>query len=171
MTLLYIALAFVALVIIIWLLLPSKYYVNKQIEIGAPVERSFEQVNELRNWVKWSPWFRMDPGQEMQYSDPSNGKDAWYAWKSTHKSVDRGKLTLTEVVPNEKIIQSLHFEKWGDTKSTSLFESTPEGSRVVWIMDMEMRGFSKFFGPMMRNALTKQFIEGLEGIKKAAEEA
>ena len=38
------------------LLISSKLKIERSIEVAAPANAAFEQVNTLRNWEQWSPW-------------------------------------------------------------------------------------------------------------------
>ena len=159
----------VGLIVLLILVLPSEVTVERSVNVNAPVEKPFEQVNELKNWPNWSPWSKIDPKMEVTYSDVSSGQGAWYSWKSDHKNVGNGKLTLQEVVPNQKTVQLLQFEKWDDGEASMHFESNGDTSKVTWSMTAQMPGAKKLFGPMMKKMLGKQFDEGLAGIKSHAE--
>lgn len=165
----YIILGIAIILILLMTIMPSHFQVKRSVAVHAPVDKAFEQVNELKNWTRWSSWYLMDPSQDMRYSDPSSGAKAWYTWDSKNKNVGKGKLTLEEVVVNEKIIQKLEFEKWGQSYSTMLF--LPENNKVVveWLMDNHLKGFMKLFGPMMKKQLEKSFDKSLQGIKREAE--
>ena len=43
------------------LLLPSGFEVKRSIRVQAPLDITFAQVNDLRNWERWSPWTGADP--------------------------------------------------------------------------------------------------------------
>ena len=45
---------FLLALILISFLLPSEIKVKRSIEVSAPIDRVFEQVNDLRNWEKWA---------------------------------------------------------------------------------------------------------------------
>ena len=51
----WIGLALLAIILISFLF-PTTMKVSRSIEVNAPVDRVFDQVNDLRNWEKWSPW-------------------------------------------------------------------------------------------------------------------
>ncbi len=169
MILLYVLAGIVALILILLIVLPSNVHVERSITINAPAEKAFEQVNELKNWNNWSPWNKIDPDMTIEYSAPSKGQGASYTWRSDHKSVGNGTLTLSEVEENKKIVNALSFEKWGDNSSTMFFDGENGSVKVKWVMDNEFKGFMKFFAPMMKKTLTKQFDEGLANIKAIAE--
>jgi hypothetical protein len=165
----YILVGLVLVLFISWLILPGKNCVYRSILVDAPMEKVFGEVNDLRCWEIWSPWFLVDPTQKIKYSIPSSGQGAFYQWESTNKMVDKGTLTLTEVDPGKRIVQELIFAKWEETKSTMLFEQTTDGIKVSWTMEVESRGIGKLLGPVMKKNLARQFKLGLAGIKREAE--
>jgi uncharacterized protein YndB with AHSA1/START domain len=141
--------------------------------VNAPVDRVFEQVNDVRNWEKWSPWKRMDPGMVMTFSNPSVGQNAFYKWESQNKHLRRGTCTLSRVITNEEIVTSLDFEKQGTGTSKFEFKHKGDAIEVSWSMDnnVGMLPWNKYFGMMMRGELKKQFDSGLEAIKVYAEKS
>ena len=95
-------------------LLPREINVSRSITVAAPIDRVFEQVNDLRNWEKWSPWKRMDPTMVMTFSNPPVGQNAFYVWETQDKHMGNGKLTLTKLVsdPLEDINAVINGVRW-----------------------------------------------------------
>jgi uncharacterized protein YndB with AHSA1/START domain len=168
----WIGVLFLALILFSFLL-PRNISVSRSITIEAPIDRVFEQVNDLRNWEKWSPWKRMDPMMEMTFSNPPVGQGAFYKWSSTNKQMGSGTMTLAKVVNNEEIVTSMHNDDWGDANSTFLFGHKNNKVEVTWKMenDIGVMPWNKYFGAVMRSELKKQFDKGLEGIKFYAEKS
>lgn len=154
-------------------LLPREVTVSRSITIDAPMDRVFEQVNDLRNWEKWSPWKRMDPMMEMTFSNPPVGQGAFYKWDSDNKQIGSGTMTLAKVTNNEEIVTALHSDDWGDASATFLFDNKGNDIEVTWKMtnDLGSMPWSRYFGAMMKGALKKQFDKGLSGIKFYAEKS
>ena len=42
-------------------LLPAQVRVERSIEISAPAEQVFANVNDLKKWETWSPWYAAEP--------------------------------------------------------------------------------------------------------------
>lgn len=165
------ALGFLGLVLLISFFLPSTYTVERSVQIDAPVPVVFEQVNDLYNWEDWSPWLKLDPVMEISYSNPHFGENAFYKWRSDDKRLGNGRMTLTEVVPNERIVSFMDFEKWEDGSATFTFKQEKSGTRVAWSMENKV-GFNplmKYGALFQNNALKKMFDQGLENIKRIAE--
>ena len=50
--------ALIALFVVIGLLLPSEFYVQRKIIIDAPPEKIHVLVGDLARWPEWEPWLR-----------------------------------------------------------------------------------------------------------------
>lgn len=152
---------------------PAEYRVERSTVIAAPAEIPFGLVNDYKGWRQWSPWDKLDPNQQVDYSDPSSGVGATSHWKG--KDVGEGRMTHLENVPNEKLVIKLEFMEPFPSTSTVTFSFAPEGTgtKVTWQMD----GVNDFMGKAfslvmdMDAMLGKDFDEGLANLKKASEEA
>lgn len=171
-TVIWIGIIILALILFSFLL-PREVNVARTITIDAPMDRVFEQVNDLRNWEKWSPWKRMDPTMEMTFSNPPVGEGAFYKWESDDKHMGTGTMTLARVVNNEEIVTALHSDDWGDAHATFLFGHKGDDVEVTWKMnnDLGVMPWNKYFGLMMKSELKRTFDKGLEGIKFYAEKS
>jgi uncharacterized protein YndB with AHSA1/START domain len=163
----YSLLGLIVILIAISFLLPSKQRIESTVKINAPIQLVFEQVNDLRNWERWSPWKKMDPMMEMSYSNPPAGKGAFYNWKSSNPRLGNGKLILTEVIPNKKIVTALDFEKWHDASAEFIFEEEKNTVKVTWSMMHDIGGnpFNKYAALFQKGAMRKMFDQGLTTIK------
>jgi uncharacterized protein YndB with AHSA1/START domain len=162
----WIGLALVA-VILLSFLFPTTVKVSRSIEVNAPADRVFDQVNDLRNWEKWSPWKRMDPTMVMTFSNPPVGQNAFYKWESQDKHMGKGTMTLAKVTPYEEIVTKLEMEDWPASSSIFKFSHKGDAVLVTWSMEHHVGSmpWSRYMGLMMKGALKKQFDDGLKGIK------
>lgn len=158
---------FLLALILVSFLFPSTIKVSRSIEVNAPMDRVFDQVNDLRNWEKWSPWKRMDPTMVMTFSNPPVGQNAFYKWESQDKRMGTGTLTLNKVTNMEEIVTGIDFGDRGRSISTFQFSHKKDAILVTWSMDQKVgvMPWSRYFGVIMKSALKKQFDEGLKGIK------
>ena len=154
-------------IILISFLFPTTMKVSRSIEVNAPVDRVFDQVNDLRNWEKWSPWKRMDPTMVMTFSNPPVGQGAFYKWESQDKHMGRGTLTLSKVTPFEEIVTALQMEDWPTSSATFKFTHKGDAVLVTWSMEERIGSmpWSRYMAVMMRGTMKKQFDDGLKGIK------
>ena len=159
--------------ILISFLLPSEVKVKRSILVSAPIDRVFEQVNDLRNWEKWDPWKRMDPTMVMTFSNPPVGQNAFYKWESQNKRMGKGTVTLSQVSMNESITTNIAFEDHDPGSAKFQFAHKGDDIEVTWSMNHEvgMMPWKKYGGLMMRSHLKKQFDNGLKGLKFYAEKS
>lgn len=164
---------FLLALILFSFLISSEIKVKRSIVVNAPMDRVFEQVNDLRNWEKWSPWKRMDPTMVMTFSNPPVGQNAFYKWESQNKRMGNGTMTLTRVVNNEEVVTALEADSWGKSSARFTFAHKGDGIEVSWSMENNVGWlpWNKYFGMMMRGELKKQFDEGLKGMKFYAEKS
>lgn len=165
-------LAIVALLLVISFFLPSKWHVERSIVINAPAENAFDQVNNLKNWDKWSPWMKMDTTMKVTYSGPEEGVGASYSWEGDPKKTGKGKLTISESRPNEYVKTDLDFGEGGLGTGGFKFEPADGGTKVSWSMDSDlgMNPIARYMGIIMTGMMEGIFDQGLGDIKKIAEE-
>lgn len=158
----------IAVLLVVSLFLPSKVRVERSMIINAPTEIVFDQINNLHNWEAWSPWRKMEPEALLTYNNIPSGNGASFSWVG--KKIGEGSLTITESVPNEKIVTVLDFK--GQGQSIGGFDFNPEGDgvKVNWYMNMENKNpFMKYMSMIMKGMMKDQFDEGLKGIKQISE--
>ncbi|MDX5347212.1 MAG: SRPBCC family protein [Hymenobacteraceae bacterium] len=164
-------LALLVVLVAVGFMLPAKVHVERSLVIKAKAEPVFHQINNLKNWEKWSPWHQMDPEMQLIYAGPEAGIGAKYSWTSNHERVGNGALTIKESVPFQKIITEMDFMENGVASSAYIFEETPEGTKVTWTMDSDM-GYnlvSRYFGLMLDSFLGPDFEQGLQSLKNLTE--
>ncbi len=157
----------------IGLLLPGKLHFERQIDIAAPADVVYQQVNELKNWPNWSPWYALDPTAKMVYSSPlSAGSGAWYTWEGDKKTVGSGKLTILEADSLKLVHCKMNFgsnsASFADFKLTAI-DST--STKVVWSFDTDhgLNTFARWFGLVLEKLLSPDYEKGLQKLKTVCE--
>ncbi|MFN8155475.1 MAG: SRPBCC family protein, partial [Bacteroidia bacterium] len=135
-----------AIAAVIGFLLPGKLTLERTLVMKAPPSVVFNQVNTLKNWENWSPWYKMDPKQKMDFNEIAAGVNASYHWKG-EKTME-GTMTIIDSKSDELVTCKLEFA--GDeTPAFASFILTPEGSgtKVVWNFSAEsgMNPYKKIF--------------------------
>ena len=157
-----------AVLLVVSLFLPSKVRVERSMIINAPTEIVFDQINNLHNWEAWSPWRKMEPEAQLTYNNIPSGNGASFSWVG--KKTGEGSLTITESVPNEKIVTALDFKGQGQSVGGFDFNKEESGVKVNWYMNMESQNpFMKYMSMIMKGMMKDQFDEGLKGIKQISE--
>jgi len=158
------------LLFVVSLFLPGQLHIERSMVMNAPAENVFLQVNTLKNWEKWSPWIKEDPGLQISYSGPESGVGASYSWVGTTKKTGSGTLTISESLPGELVATDLDFGEDGTGTGGFRMESEDDATRVTWFMDSKLEGMiDKYMGLMMAGVMEKVFDQGLSDIRQLAE--
>jgi effector-binding domain-containing protein len=137
--------------------------------INVPASVAFDQVNNFHIWPKWSYWDNIDPAMTSTYEGPESGVGAKHFWKSEHKDVGHGNITIVGSTPHSEILTDLDFEGMGISHGGWLFKDTTGGCLVTTYMEMDMGFFGRVFGLMMDGMLGADFEKTLAGLKKHCE--
>lgn len=165
-----IVLAIIVIVLIVAALLPGEYRVERSIVIDAKPEVIYEQVVDLNNWEKWSPWQEMEPGADFGVSGSGRGVGSVLSWKG--EIVGTGNLTIMEVQEPTMIKSRLVFLDPMEAESDDIwtFEPGAGGTEVTWAEEGEL-GYplERFFGLGMDSMLGGDMEKGLEKLKRYLE--
>jgi hypothetical protein len=151
---------------------PDAFRIERRIRIEATPDTIFALIDDFRRWTAWSPWEKMDPALERDYSGPPSGKDAAYAWEGNNK-VGKGCMQIVESTPYSRIRIQLDFLKPFEAHNTAEFTLQPAGDEtdVVWAMYGPQPYLSKLMGLVvsMDTLVGKDFENGLANLKASAE--
>ena len=152
---------------------PATYHVERSLAVQAPVEVVHGLVADMARFPSFSPWHKLDPAMKQTLSATTTGIGASYAWESPKEDVGSGKMTITAVEPNQKVVQDLHFLKPWESKAVVTIATAPEGTgtKVTWAMDGDTGGFvGTAMGLFMDmdKMLGKDFEEGLQNISRVS---
>ncbi|KMQ65634.1 hypothetical protein ACM46_07100 [Chryseobacterium angstadtii] len=148
----------------------KKYHFEQSVVINAPKEKVWQNVGSLKAYNVWDPFSKADKDIVITYSGAGDKVGDSYHWKGNDE-VGEGEQSITELVPNEKMITKLHFIKPFEGDAVATFVLTPEGSgtKVTWALDNELNTMMKIMKPMMDMNMKKMFDQGLGDLKKVAE--
>ncbi|MCI0751594.1 MAG: GyrI-like domain-containing protein [Flammeovirgaceae bacterium] len=160
--------ALVVLVAIVGFFMPEKTEVTRTVAINAPADYVFEEVNELKNWGRWSYWHHTDKTMKPAYGDVTAGVNAFYSWTSEQ---GEGNLKFTESVPNQSIKYELNFA--GDPAAGwYTFEKDGETTKLTsgFSYDHGANPFSRLMGKFMFvPEMNKAFDFNHDKLKEIAE--
>jgi hypothetical protein len=162
----------VLVVIVLALMKPNEFRMQREALINAPAEKIFAILNDFKRWGEFSPWDKKDPAMKRNYGDVTAGKGGYYGWEG-NKDVGIGNMTITESTPSSKVVIQLNFVKPFEANNIVEFNLTPQGSatQVVW----SMRGPNNFMSKLMQvfmdmdKMVGKDFEAGLASLKASAE--
>jgi surface antigen len=156
---------------------PSTYHVERKIEVAAPADLVFGVLNDLHRFAGvlvlfGAPLEKVDPTMQKTFEGPAAGVGQSYAW-SGNKDVGKGKMTIEESVPGQKVGIKLEFvEPMASTATCTLtLAGTPTGSSVTWSMDGNHNFIGKALGMFMDmdTMLGTDIEKGLALLKTVAE--
>jgi uncharacterized protein YndB with AHSA1/START domain len=176
MTIVWIALAVLAAVVVVVLLIASGrsdvFEVKRNVSIAAPPDKVFGLIDDFHQWPKWSPWEKLDPELQRTHSGAPKGQGAIYAWQGNNK-VGQGRMEITEASAPSLVVIDLQFLAPWKAHNVSRFDLTPEGpgTEVTWSMTgsrpFMMKVMSVFMD--MDSLIGKDFESGLAAMKTVAE--
>ena len=164
-------LALVVLFVVVGLLLPSRYHVERSVVIAAPPERIHVLVGDLERWPDWEPWLDLDPSIRTTLGETTVGVGASQSWVGNSGN---GELTFTSWDPRTGVVYDLAFDQ-GKIRSVGSisYEPVEGGTKVTWDMSGEngMNPLARYFGLLMDAMVGPPFEMGLEKLKAATETA
>lgn len=165
--------AAVALLIFVILLQPSRFRIERSIEMAAPPEAAFAQVNTFHAWSKWSPWEKLDPNLKRTFDGPAAGAGAKYAWAG-NRDVGEGRMTIEKSNAPSELRIKLEFLKPFSATNTAVFTfaETAGGNKTTWAMEGENNFIAKAMHLVMDMdaLLGPDFEKGLAAMRDAAEQ-
>ena len=162
-----------AIYIILALIGPSNYKIERSIKIASAVENVYNQTSIYANWAAWSPWKKADPEAIYNIENDHQEVGASLGWKGELSGT--GSMTTVEIVPNEKFNYELKFtEPWYMAMTSSggfTYEQDGDSVLVTWFDAGDLGFMSR---PMMlfmdmEGQIGPQFEAGLEELKKICE--
>ena len=152
---------------------PDAYHVERSATVAAPAATVFGVVDDLATWKEWSPWDKRDPAMKKTLSATTTGVGASYAWEG-NKEVGKGKMTIVDSRPNERVVQKLEFiEPFQSVAEVSFaFKSdSPDNTKVTWAIDGKHNFISKAINVVkpMDKMMGPDFDAGLASLKRVAE--
>lgn len=163
-----ILLLLIAYSVIAVLTFSNNYHYEKSVVINAPKDKVWQYVGSLKGYNRWDPFSKEIRDISITYSGDGDKVGDSYHWKGDESE---GEQSITEIVPNEKMITKLHFIQPFEGNAKAVFIVTQEGNgtKVTWAIDNELSSMMKIMKPMMDNNMGKMFNQGLGDLKKLSE--
>lgn len=171
-----ILIAFVSLLglmLVVGLVLPTTYRVERSLLILAPSEAVYAHVASPRRWREWAAWSETrQPGGTWTFGGPEEGVGSVRSWSG--EGVGRGTLSLSEVNPVTGVAYQASLDDGRVTARGHLsFAPEETGTRVTWVEEGRLGGgpLRGYLVPFVRARLGGGFEEGLARLKRVAETA
>jgi hypothetical protein len=115
-----------AVIIVLGLIAPGDFFVQRSTEINAPKQLVFEQMVKFRNWQNWSPWNEKDAGMKMIYSGIDGTVGSGYTWEGDPETIGSGEITNLSVKEDEEITYHMHFKTPLENEANGFLRVTEE---------------------------------------------
>jgi hypothetical protein len=166
-----VAVAF-ALFLIVAALQPAAFYVERKASMKAPASAIYPHVADMRSWIAWSPWEKVDPTMKRTYEGVGPG--ATYEWTG-NKAIGEGRVTMLETRPDELVKFRLEFFKpfVATNEGQLTFKPQGEQTEVTWSMAGNKSLMFKAMGLLMSmdKMCGGEFEKGLSDLKSIVETA
>ncbi len=170
-TILIILLALLALFVILALMGPKTFRVERSTVIAAAPEVVFNRVGKLEEMKNWGPWQAMDKDQ-VQHIEGTDGT-VGAVWKWEGDTVGKGMQEITAIVPNKSVRTRLTFLEPMKAVNEGTYDLEPLGdsTRITW----GLQGENGFLGRVMNlfmdmdAMIGPDFERGLGNLKLLAE--
>ena len=171
-TLMLLALAAIALLLIVAARRPDSFRVQRTTVIKASAPRVFALINDLQSFNTWNPYERKDPGVKGSYSGPAGGVGAAYAWDG--RKVGAGRMEITAAEAPGRLTMRLDFLKPFKAQNTAEFTLQAQGDNltiVTWALFGPSPYLSRLIGVVvnMDTLIGKDFEAGLANLRALAE--
>lgn len=170
-----IGLGFLALLAVLILVIstrPESFRVERSAQVNAPAAAVYPLINDFHKWNQWSPFEKIDPNMKRNYEGPGEGPGAVYTWAGNDQAGE-GRMTITDVKPNELVNIKLEFTKPFAATNQAIFTLQPSqgGTRVTWAMEGKNNFVSKAMSLFMSmdSMVGGQFEKGLADLNTAAQ--
>lgn len=171
-TILIILAALLGLLVILGLVGPASYRVERSTVIAAPPEVVYGYVSRLSSMKEWGPWQEMDKDQVQSIEGTDGTVGAVWKWEGD--TVGIGMQTLTALEPNKSVRAELKFLEPMESVSTATYdlEAMGDSTMLTWGMEGENGFMGKIMGVFMDmdKMIGPDFEKGLATLKGLAEE-
>jgi hypothetical protein len=170
MIVVYIILGLIVALLVISALLPNSFNVEKSTVINKPISAVMSRIANLNDYALWNPWQQSDPTATKTITGTPGSPGHKYAWEG--KKVGVGALTLNQMDDRNIHFDLEFFKPWkSKAKDNWHFESIGSNeTKVIWQNSGQLPWpVARLMGPMISKGLNRQFVEGLNNLKKLCE--
>lgn len=148
LTIISIIAGIIVVVLVLSLIAPKSYTVQRKIIINRPVTQVFNYIKYLRNQENYSKWVMLDPNKRVTETGTDGTVGFNYAWDSDMKQAGKGHQTITKIAEGERldtrVVSIKPFAGVADIYITT-HALNPDVTEVTWCFSSKM--------PMPMNAM------------------
>ncbi len=125
-------------IVITGLFLPDKFKSVKKLQIDVPPVIVFDQINNLKKWGDWFPWFTDDTSLSVNYSELFSGKGGEMSIISP--VYGNCQVSLTHSVFPESVAVYFDFNNENKTVALIYLEPSKGGTRINFTFNITCHG-------------------------------
>ena len=127
-----ILLSLAVLVLLLGLIVPKSYRVERTAVVNAPAKLVFRHVQYWKNWQAWLPWAGMDSTMKVSLEGLDGTKGSMFKW--TGAKTGEGIITNAGVKPGETLYYQMLFIKPWKSEADGFVGVVPSdsGTAVTW---------------------------------------
>lgn len=150
----------------------APFALSRSIRVNAPASVILTHLDSFAAWQDWSPWEKLDPNLQREFSGPERGVGARYAWSGNGKA-GSGEMEILEETPSDLRVR-LSFIKPFKAENLTHFALAPAGdgaTDVTWTMTGERGRVAALFVALMKmdDKIGADFEQGLADLKRISE--
>jgi len=173
MVFIYIILGLLFLLILLAIIAPKKFHLERSIVVEKPITEVFSYLKSIKNQDDWSPWKKKDPEMKQEFFGEDGTVGFISRWEG-NKDVGIGEQEIKGIVENKQIDTELRFIKPWKSKSDAFLkvkEVNNTSTEVTWgfsgVNKVPFNIMMLFFN--MDKSVGKDFEEGLNDLKEVLE--
>lgn len=164
-------LALLLFILIAGLFLPTKFHVERSIEVSTSTETAQRYMKDLSHFEQWSPFKKYDTNTVVTLKGKPGEIGSSYNWKG-NSDVGSGSMEISAIEKNNVTLRLKFVEPWeSECEAHFIFKSTKGKTTITW----SINGDSPYpFNTMclfmdMDNMMGKDFESGLLALKTILE--
>jgi len=118
-------------------LLPVQQKIERTVIFNAPANIIFDELKKLENFNRYSVWGQQDSSVTYSIQGTDGTAGASTTWKGDPDVSGEGSISITELIPNRKISQSINFISPRKGRAFSVFninQKEEELTEVEWLI-------------------------------------
>jgi hypothetical protein len=171
LTIAAIIVAAIIVILIVAALKPSHFSISRTARINASPEAVFPRINDLGEFLKWSP-FEKDLNMKRTFSGAASGPGQVYVFDG-NRQVGAGDVSIVDATPNSSVAMKLNMSRPFECHNNIMFTLQPAagGTDVTW----QMSGPQPFMAKVMSTVINcdkmvgKEFNNGFNKLKTLVE--
>lgn len=147
------------------------FAITRSLEMKASAAKIFPLLNDFHAWGQWSPWEKIDPDMQKEFTGSSMGVGAKYAWVG--KKTGSGSMEMLEVTAPTSLKIGLHFTKPMKANNETVLTLVEHGdmTTVTWLMTGRQPFIMQILSLFINQdkMIGKDFEAGLQNLKAIVE--